>query len=693
MSSMSQIVPNSGVGVKGADGDELVWKDAGWITSTSYSVLDALENDGSSYRCILAHTSAANNEPGTGVSWETYWKLVAAKGSDGTGDGTWTGITGKPSVFPPDTHTHPISEVTSLQTTLDGKSDVGHTHTIANVTGLQTSLDGKATTAQGAKADTALQPADVADVATSGDYNDLINAPAGSFFATRAAAEAATVDAGVDRIYVMHDGLVLTYIRGSANLCLRTNSSSVNWMPAEQALVQHWGAVGDFNGTTGTNNTTVINNALSWLSDGTDGRHLHFPEGWYYYDGTKTMDFNRAKFCKITMDGEITMGSSNPISWKIADLENATINVNLRNGGALGDFSTSTPSGGGTTAVQTYHNQWCTFNMHAMNYKGRVLHVTADPAIADSLGRCVRIFVNVTFGSRLLDPDDANCGQPLYVDSSTVTNVGGTGEFTIRGSACKYGPVFERLADVIIPEAEFGPCNTDGPKFYGVHTLYIGHWFSGESTTSGGFYAGNTTSGVQCKAWHINHMKIFLSNGVGAYFENFAAPTGQIGASLVIDSLICTKQTGYSGLYLSNMAGAVNIKSLHINDASNGVYLAGTNGDITMHIDGMSTLTNHGVNNQSTSCESVRLSGVIRGGASGANLLNLGSNNNTYFHIDGMHLESSVATYLIGWTHSASPNQIYHIGGQTTVGGSTTIYNGTKRPEEIRYVKDNPYST
>jgi hypothetical protein len=40
-------------------------------------------------------------------------------------------------------HTHTIAEVTSLQTSLDGKSNVGHTHTIANVTGLQTALDAK----------------------------------------------------------------------------------------------------------------------------------------------------------------------------------------------------------------------------------------------------------------------------------------------------------------------------------------------------------------------------------------------------------------------------------------------------------------------------------------------------------------------------------------------------------------------
>ena len=49
---------------------------------------------------------------------------------------TWESITGKPTEFPPESHTHAISEVT----------------------GLQTALDGKATAAQGDLADTALQP-------------------------------------------------------------------------------------------------------------------------------------------------------------------------------------------------------------------------------------------------------------------------------------------------------------------------------------------------------------------------------------------------------------------------------------------------------------------------------------------------------------------------------------------------------
>lgn len=73
----------------------------------------------------------------------------------------WSTLSGKPTSFTPASHasahgsagvdpiTIGISQVTGLQTSLDGKQAAGsyaaasHTHTIANVTGLQTALDGK----------------------------------------------------------------------------------------------------------------------------------------------------------------------------------------------------------------------------------------------------------------------------------------------------------------------------------------------------------------------------------------------------------------------------------------------------------------------------------------------------------------------------------------------------------------------
>lgn len=78
----------------------------------------------------------------------------------------WTDVTGKPSSFPPASHTHPISQVDGLQDALDSKlgsvawGDVSgkpasfppsaHTHAIADVTNLQTTLNGKLTASKAA---------------------------------------------------------------------------------------------------------------------------------------------------------------------------------------------------------------------------------------------------------------------------------------------------------------------------------------------------------------------------------------------------------------------------------------------------------------------------------------------------------------------------------------------------------------
>ena len=86
----------------------------------------------------------------------------------------WGTLTGKPATFPPDSHTHATSEITDFASavvavsppvdwsSLTGKpatfAPSAHTHAIAEVTGLTDALDGKATAAQGALAETALQP-------------------------------------------------------------------------------------------------------------------------------------------------------------------------------------------------------------------------------------------------------------------------------------------------------------------------------------------------------------------------------------------------------------------------------------------------------------------------------------------------------------------------------------------------------
>lgn len=56
----------------------------------------------------------------------------------------WNDIQNKPTTFPPEAHTHNISEITNLTTELSNKADINHNHQISDVQNLQTTLDGKA---------------------------------------------------------------------------------------------------------------------------------------------------------------------------------------------------------------------------------------------------------------------------------------------------------------------------------------------------------------------------------------------------------------------------------------------------------------------------------------------------------------------------------------------------------------------
>lgn len=80
-------------GDKGDPGALFNWTGP-WITATAYAEGDGVENDGSSYVCISAHTSGATTEPGVGGSASTVWDLTAAKGDPGSGDVSSVDVTG-----------------------------------------------------------------------------------------------------------------------------------------------------------------------------------------------------------------------------------------------------------------------------------------------------------------------------------------------------------------------------------------------------------------------------------------------------------------------------------------------------------------------------------------------------------------------------------------------------------------------
>jgi hypothetical protein len=56
----------------------------------------------------------------------------------------WQELQGRPTEFPPASHTHVVLDVDGLQAALNGKAAAEHGHTVAQVTGLETALAGKA---------------------------------------------------------------------------------------------------------------------------------------------------------------------------------------------------------------------------------------------------------------------------------------------------------------------------------------------------------------------------------------------------------------------------------------------------------------------------------------------------------------------------------------------------------------------
>lgn len=94
-------------------------------------------------------------------------------------DGTYASLTGKPTTFTPAAHTHSISDVTGLQTSLDSKLGIGATIPYSSLTGApnipaaQVNSDWTAVTG----VSQVLNKPILATVATSGSYADLTNKP------------------------------------------------------------------------------------------------------------------------------------------------------------------------------------------------------------------------------------------------------------------------------------------------------------------------------------------------------------------------------------------------------------------------------------------------------------------------------------------------------------------------------------
>lgn len=94
-------------------------------------------------------------------------------------DGTYLSLTGKPTTFTPAAHTHSISDVTGLQTSLDSKLGIGASIPYSSLTGTPSipaaQVNSDWTAVSGVSQ--VLNKPNLATVATSGSYADLMNKP------------------------------------------------------------------------------------------------------------------------------------------------------------------------------------------------------------------------------------------------------------------------------------------------------------------------------------------------------------------------------------------------------------------------------------------------------------------------------------------------------------------------------------
>lgn len=87
------------------------------LTTDTVQLGDTVKVEDTGLMYLVVDESKLNSEDG----YQPYTAAAAASVP-------WTGVTGKPDKFTPDTHTHAIADVTGLQDALDGKATKDHVH-------------------------------------------------------------------------------------------------------------------------------------------------------------------------------------------------------------------------------------------------------------------------------------------------------------------------------------------------------------------------------------------------------------------------------------------------------------------------------------------------------------------------------------------------------------------------------------
>jgi hypothetical protein len=162
-------------------GDIIEWNGSQWVNVANFS---GSYNDLTNKPTIPANVGDLGDVTVTSAATGEVLKFNGSAWVDASVD--YSELTGVPSTFAPAAHTHPISEVTNLQTELDGKAATGHTHAVNDLTDvtITAAATGEVLRYNGsAWVDAQLDYADLsgtptlATVATSGAYADLSGTP------------------------------------------------------------------------------------------------------------------------------------------------------------------------------------------------------------------------------------------------------------------------------------------------------------------------------------------------------------------------------------------------------------------------------------------------------------------------------------------------------------------------------------
>ncbi len=105
---------------------------------------EVLDNVGSGGTCSIEVIDNLDSVSSTAALSARQGKILSELIADKGSVSSWNDIKDKPSVFPPSTHTHSISDVSDLQSQLNSKASSSHSHVISGITGLSTELGNKA---------------------------------------------------------------------------------------------------------------------------------------------------------------------------------------------------------------------------------------------------------------------------------------------------------------------------------------------------------------------------------------------------------------------------------------------------------------------------------------------------------------------------------------------------------------------